>query len=111
MRMNLEQASKVKTWTPTRLNNGEGRSERGRNRQEHPRRSTGVVRMAREEGPPRNVGGPQLRGVAALDAGLGRQELWESERSIVAVKPGNAGGAKGPHFWVLSKKPRTGRLA
>ena len=27
--------------------------------------------------------------------------MWESERPIVLVKPGNAGGGKGPCFWVL----------
>jgi RNA-directed DNA polymerase len=27
--------------------------------------------------------------------------LWESERLIVPLKPGNAGGGKGPYFWVL----------
>ncbi len=27
--------------------------------------------------------------------------MWESERPIVPLKPGNAGGGKGPCFWVL----------
>ena len=77
----------------------------------HPSRSTGVVEMAREEGPTGNVGDPHRRGVAALDAVTGRRAMRESERPIVVVKPGNAGGAKGPRFWVLLKKARTGRLA
>ncbi len=35
----------------------------------------------------------------------------ESERSIVLLKPGNAGGGKGPHFWVLSTELWVGGLA
>lgn len=111
MRMNPEQASKVKLWTPTRLNNGEGRRTRGSNRRRHPLWSTGVVGMACEKGPLRNVGGLHRRGVAALNVGIGRRAVQESERPIVPMKPGNAGGGKGPRFWVLLKETRTGRLA
>src|SRR5262245_37059715 len=35
----------------------------------------------------------------------------KSEKVVVPAKPGNAGGGKGLHFWLLSKEPRTGRLA
>jgi hypothetical protein len=35
-RVKLEQASKVKSWMPTRPNNGEGRAEQGRNRRRAP---------------------------------------------------------------------------
>jgi len=35
----------------------------------------------------------------------------KSEKVVVLTKPGNAGGGKGLHFWLLSKEPRTGRLA
>jgi hypothetical protein len=35
IRVKLEQASKVKSWMPTRLNFGEGRAEQGRNRHVH----------------------------------------------------------------------------
>ena len=37
----------MKSWTPTRLNFGEGCTWRGSNRQMHPLRSTGVVRSGR----------------------------------------------------------------
>jgi hypothetical protein len=54
----LEQASKVKMWTPTRLRNGEGRTDREETRrgialfdnQQAPVRSAGVVSTACEEG-------------------------------------------------------------
>jgi hypothetical protein len=29
----------------------------------------------------------------------GRRPIWESERAIRPVRPGNAGGGKGPYFW------------
>src|SRR5262249_15942736 len=29
----------------------------------------------------------------------GRRPVWESERAIQPVRPGNAGGGKGPYFW------------
>ena len=29
----------------------------------------------------------------------GRRPIWESERAIGPVRPGNAGGGKGPYFW------------
>jgi len=58
MRMKLEQASKVKMWTPTRLRNGEGCTDREETRagsrnsttNEHLIRSTGVVSTACGEG-------------------------------------------------------------
>jgi hypothetical protein len=36
---------------------------------------------------------------------------WESEGPIVPLKPGNAGGGKGPWFWVLRKELRERGLA
>lgn len=58
-RVKLEQASKVKTWMPTRLETGEGRADREEARRgsappnstdEHLIRSTGVVSTACREG-------------------------------------------------------------
>ena len=57
-RVKLEQASKVKMWMPTRLRNGEGRTDREEPgagvrhsaTNEHLNRSTGVVSMACREG-------------------------------------------------------------
>lgn len=57
-RVKLEQASKVKMWTPTRLRNGEGRTDREETgvgtrhsaTNEHLIRSTGVMSTACREG-------------------------------------------------------------
>jgi len=47
------------------------------------------------EGSPEPVGKPNI--AVRVVAG------WASERAIVALKPGNAGGAKGPHFRCVSQ--------
>jgi hypothetical protein len=47
------------------------------------------------EGSPEPVGKPT--------SPLGRWLAWVSEGAIVATKPGNAGGAKGPHFRCVSQ--------
>lgn len=49
MRVKLEQASKVKMWTPTPLRLGEGRAG-GEETDKHLSRSTGVVSTACQEG-------------------------------------------------------------
>jgi hypothetical protein len=36
---------------------------------------------------------------SGLDAAGGRRPGWVSDRVIVPLKPGNAGGGKGPDFW------------
>jgi hypothetical protein len=54
-RVKLEQASKVKMWTPTRLRNGEGCTG-GEETNKHPFRSTGVVSTACREGDLQRVG-------------------------------------------------------
>jgi hypothetical protein len=39
-------------------------------------------------------------GVAAPNvARKGGRPVWESERAIRPMRPGNAGGGKGPYFW------------
>lgn len=53
--MKLEQASKVKSWTPTRLTNGEGCMGREETNK-HLYRTTGVVSTACEEGDLQRVG-------------------------------------------------------
>jgi hypothetical protein len=64
-RVKLEQASKVKSWTPTRLTNGEGCTGREDTRRgsapvsstnRHLHRSTGVVSTACREGDLQRVG-------------------------------------------------------
>jgi hypothetical protein len=48
------------------------------------------------EGSPEPVGNPTPP--------LGRWLAWVSERAIVAMKPGNAEGAKGPYFRRVSQE-------
>ena len=92
-----EQASKGKSRTPTRLRYGEGRTSR-----EATDTGTGSVRRgsghgmaakrdrgAAREAPPGGARHSAVRGKEGGPAG-------ESDRAIVARKPGNAGGAKGP---------------
>jgi len=88
----------VKSWMPTRLNNGEGRVDREAT-DGHLIRSTGVMSTAWEEGGLGNWGRPELMEVCASNVCLqGRRSDRETERAVVAWRPGNAGGAKGPHF-------------
>jgi len=37
---------------------------------------------------------------------IGSRLAWVSERVIVALKPGNAGGAKGPYFGCVSEEEK-----
>ena len=85
-RVKLEQASKVKMWTPTRLRNGEGstgREETGAGARklatnEHLIRSTGVVSTACREG--------DLGQWGRLEAGGGSRLPTPPERA--AASPG-----------------------
>jgi len=83
-----EQASKVQSRMPTRRDRGR-QHEWGRRSTEAPVRSAGVVGTARRKGDAGNVGDP-------LEAAY--RPRWESERVIVPMKPGNAGGGKDPCF-------------
>ena len=47
-------------------------------------------------------------GVADPRPSFGGGPKWESEGPVVPRKPGNAGGGKGPWFWVLRKERRRG---
>jgi hypothetical protein len=93
MRVKLEQASKVKSWMPTRLTNGEGCTGREETRRgnapssatnKHLFRSTGVVSTACREGDLQRVGEarvwrrsrlrtPLERAAARLGVGEGRK--------------------------------------
>ena len=96
-----EQASKGKLWTPTRPKHGEGSTIRGSSRRMHLDRSTGVVGTARRDR------GSRKRGRSVLDEGSGlngaeeQRSMRGSDRVIVPLKPGNAGGGKGPDFWCV----------
>ena len=109
--MKLEQASKLVMWTPTRPDNGEGCTDReetsagARNlpTNEHLIRSTGVMSTACREGDLGQWGrlGTGWSVASPNVAGKGRRRVWESERAIRPMKPGNAGGGKGPYFWCV----------
>lgn len=111
MRMNPKQASKVKMWTPTRLNNGEGRRWSGKQPTEAPdwvHRGNGGSTQGRfrtQRGRP-----VEMRG-ATLGIALGRWSKRESERPMVPERPVKAGGGTGPCFWVLPKPARERGLA
>ena len=105
-RVNPEQASKVKMRTPTHSALGEGRSATV----DQPSRETGAVRR----GSGSSTHGRYLKqhGRPAEARGSGPQrDIWarrrrESERFIVLMKPGNAGGGKGPCFQMLWREWR-----
>jgi hypothetical protein len=101
-RVNVEQASKRVMWKPTRLNNGEGRrreEEQGESQSDKPlrfHRGSDDGTRIRNPTQPREAPAaaardrqPETREGQAGPAGV-------TERSVVAMKPGNAGGAKGP---------------
>ena len=97
--MKLEQASKVKSWAPTRLNYGEGRVGWGSNRCAHPFWSTGVVGTARRKGVSGNRGIPVQAEVASSTSHVCGGPGRESDRVMVLLRLGNAGGGKDPDFW------------
>jgi len=91
-RVKPEQASKVQLRMPTRQDRGR---QYGREcRSTAPVRSAGVVGMARRKGDAGNVGDPSGEGQPLQ----GGSAWWESERAIVPLKPGNAGGGKDACF-------------
>lgn len=56
--------------------------------------------MARWKGGTGNWGGPfRARGRDPQRQAWSDGSGWESDGVIVLVKPGNAGGGKGPDFW------------
>ena len=72
---------------------------RGSNQQMHPFWSIGVVGTACRKGEPGNWGRPAINEGSGLNVVAGRR-LWRvSDRVIVLLKLGNAGGGKDPDFW------------
>src|SRR5713101_1129669 len=97
-RVKLEQASKVKSWMPTRLLTGEGRADREET-DKHLFGSTGVLSTACREGDLGNWGRPGAGGGRASNIGRKGDGPSGSRRgSDVPKKPGNAGGGKDPYF-------------
>jgi hypothetical protein len=96
-----EQASKGKSWTPTRPDAGEGSTVRGSSRQTHPNRSTGVMGTARRDRGSRKRGSPVRDEGSGLNDAKWHRSARESDRVVVPSKPGNSGGGKGPDFWCV----------
>jgi len=99
-----EQASKGKLWTPTRPENGEGSTVWGSSRQMHLDRSTGVVGTARRDRGSRKRGRPVPDGGSGLNGADRHRSERESDGVVVPLKPGNAGGGKGPDFWCVWRR-------
>jgi hypothetical protein len=109
--VNPEQASKVKLWTPTRLNDGEGRRVPGKK----PLTAPGAVhrgngsgmwgRAHTQRGRPGRARGRSPQRV------LGARSGRDSEGLVVPTKPGNSGRGTGPCFWNASQRESEGRLA
>jgi hypothetical protein len=94
-----EQASKVKSWTPTRLRDGEGPGGAGK----QPTDAPVLVHRGSGHGMLEKVnrvieGGPQGTKVAPSTSS-GRWSRRASDRVIVLLRLGNASGGKGPDFW------------
>ena len=71
----------------------------GSNRQTHLFWSIGVVGAACRKGEPGNWGRPTVGEGSGLDVVAGRRLRRVSDRVIVLLRPGNAGGGKDPDFW------------
>ena len=110
-RVNPEQASKVKSWTPTRLKNGEGRRAPGKK----PPTAPGAVhrgsgsgmwgRVHTQRGRPERARGRSPRRIQGV------RPARDSEGPMVPMKPGNSGEGTGPYFWSASQRGPVGRLA
>jgi len=96
-----EQASKGKSWTPTRPEFGEGSMVWGSSRQTHPDRSIGVRGTARRDRGSRKRGRPVAGEDSNLNDAKWHRSTRESDRVVVPLKPGNAGGGKDPDFWCV----------
>jgi len=113
-RVNVEQASKRVMRKPTHLRSGEGRRLSGETSDIRQMDSAGVVTSAcmQEEvvwntGSP--CGGERDPQLAPREGQAG--PLRVAERPVVAKKPGNSGGAKGPWYRVNVGRARTRRVA
>lgn len=97
--MKPEQASKGKSWTPTRPKNGEGSTIQGSNRQMHLDWSTGVMGTARRDRWMRKRGKPVDDEGSGLNGAARFRSARVADRVVVLMKLGNAGGGKRPDFW------------
>jgi hypothetical protein len=67
----------------------------------HLERSTGVRGTARRDRGSRKRGRPVLDEGSDLNGAARQRSRRESDRVIVPLKPGNAGGGKNPDFWYV----------
>jgi hypothetical protein len=102
-----EQASKVEMRTPTRPNNGEGSMV-----EEVIDMSTQSVRLGSGHSTLKRcsseVREARLAGGQSPTPWKARRVKRESDRAVGALKPGNAGGAKGPDFWCAFEEVEDG---
>jgi hypothetical protein len=103
-----EQASKGKSWTPTRPLCGEGSTVWGSSRQMHLDWSTGVMGTARRDRGARKRGRPVLGEGSGLNGAARHRSARDSDRVVVPLKPGNAGGGKDPDFWYVFEADEVG---
>jgi hypothetical protein len=104
-RVNPEKAPKVTRWSRPSCHKGKAAGRRGSNRSVNPSFPAGVVGAACAEGRRGNVRDPRRWRAATANRRGGNAvfgSTWESEGLAVPVKPGNAGGGKGPWFWRAS---------
>src|SRR5215471_3776036 len=100
-KVNAEQASKRITQEPTRRKYGEGRGRWGSTSEQSRRSCRGIGDGMQTQGTRRNTGNPS--GDRALRDQLATRESQAgpsgvAERLVVPMKPGNAGGGKGPQL-------------
>lgn len=111
MRVNPEQASKVKLRASTRLNNGEDRRVRAKQPSlaaQTARRGNGSG-MWRKRGAQR--GKPEMARCRRPQRFYRRRLSRVAEGHVGLMKPGNSGGGKEPYFWSAFEGSPVGRLA
>ena len=67
----------------------------------HLDRSTGVGGTARRDRGSRKRGRPVAGEGSGLNGAVRHRSMRESDRVVVPLKPGNAGGGKDPYFWYV----------
>jgi hypothetical protein len=93
------------SWQAVRSGNRQYRSP---SRQTHLERSTGVMGTARRDRGSRKRGRPVLDEGSGLNGAVGHRLVRESDRVVVPMKLGNAGGGKGPDFWRVFEADEVG---
>jgi hypothetical protein len=74
----------------------------------HLDRSAGVVGTARRDRETRKRGRPVLDEGSGLNGAARYRSARDSDRVVVPLKPGNAGGGKRPDFWYVFEVDEVG---